>query len=221
MKAFVSWSGGKESSLACWKVIKRGFEVKYLLNMVSEGGRYSHSHGISLPLLKKQAEAIKIPIVQVKTTWKSYEENFKKAVLRLKEEGIEAGVFGDIDLREHRDWIERVCRELKIKAILPLWGQEREKLLKEFIEVKFEAIVVAIDTNYLDKELLGERINEEFIQKLKERKNIDLCGEKGEYHTFVYGGPIFKKPLEFITGKRILRDKRCFLEVKPKICIRD
>jgi len=216
MKVFVSWSGGKESSLACWKVIKRGFEVKYLLNMVSEDGRYSRSHGISLLLLKKQAEAMEIPIVQVKTTWKSYEENFKKAVLRLREEEIEAGVFGDIDLREHKDWIERVCRELKIKAILPLWEQEREKLLKEFIEAGFKAIVVAIDTNYLDKELLGERIDEEFIQELKRIKEIDLCGERGEYHTFVYGGPIFKKPLEFITGKKILRDKRCFLEIKLK-----
>ena len=216
MKVFVSWSGGKESSLACWKVIKRGFEVESLLNMVSEGGRYSRSHGISLPLLKKQAEAMEIPILHVKTTWKSYEENFKKAVLRLREKEIEAGVFGDIDLREHKDWIERVCRELKIKAILPLWGQEREKLLKEFIEAGFKAIVVAIDVDCLDKELLGERINEEFIQKLKAMKEIDLCGEKGEYHTFVYGGPIFKKPLEFITGKKILRDKRCFLEIKLK-----
>ncbi|OQX80631.1 MAG: ATP pyrophosphatase [Candidatus Omnitrophica bacterium 4484_70.1] len=216
MKVFVSWSGGKESSLACWKVIKRGFEVKYLLNMVSEDSRYSRSHGISLLLLKKQAEAMEIPIVQVKTTWKSYEENFKKAVLRLREEEIEAGVFGDIDLREHRDWVERVCKELKIKAILPLWGKEREKLLKEFIETGFKAIVVAIDVDCLDKELLGERINEEFIQKLKAMKEIDLCGERGEYHTFVYGGPIFKKPLEFITGKKILRDKRCFLEIKLK-----
>ena len=216
MKVFVSWSGGKESSLACWKVIKRGFEVKYLLNMVSEDGKHSRSHGISPSLLRKQAEAMEIPIVQVKTTWKSYEENFKKAVLKLKEKGVEAGVFGDIDLREHRDWIERVCRELKIKAILPLWGRERENLLKEFIEEGFKAIVVAIDTNYLDKELLGERISEEFIQKLKTIKDIDLCGERGEYHTFVYRGPIFKKPLEFITGKKILRDKRCFLEVKLK-----
>ena len=78
MKVFVSWSGGKESSLACWKVIKGGFEVRYLLNMVSEDGRYSRSHGISPCLLRKQAEVMEIPIMQVKTTWRSYEENFKK-----------------------------------------------------------------------------------------------------------------------------------------------
>jgi len=217
MKVFVSWSGGKESSLACWKVLKRGFEVKYLLNMVSEDGKYSHSHGISPYLLKKQAEAMGIPIVQVKTSWKSYEENFKNAVLKLKEEGIEAGVFGDISLREHREWIERVCRELKIKAILPLWNKARERLLEEFIEAGFKAIVVVVDINFLGKELLGERINKEFIQKLKTIKSIDICGEKGEYHTFVYEGPIFKKPLKFITGKRTLKDKRCFLELRLKI----
>ena len=214
MKAFVSWSGGKESSLACWRVIKRGFEVKYLLNMVSEDGRYSRSHGISSRLLRKQAEAIKIPIAQVKTSWKTYEENFKKAVLKLKEQGIEAGVFGDIDLREHRDWVERVCRELKIKAILPLWEQDREELLKEFIGVGFKAIVAAVDADCLSKELLGHRINREFIQKLKTIKDIDLCGEEGEYHTFVYGGPIFRKPLKFVTGRKILKDKKWFLEIK-------
>ena len=213
MKVFVSWSGGKESSLAYWKVIKRGFEVKYLLNMVSEDGKHSRSHGISLSLLRKQAEAMKIPIMQVKTTWKSYEENFKKAVLKLKEQGIEAGVFGDIDIREHRDWVERVCKELKIKAILPLWEQDREELLKEFMEVGFKAIVAVVDADCLSKELLGHRINKEFIQKIKTIKDIDLCGEKGEYHTFVYEGPIFKKPLKFGIGRKVLKHKRWFLEI--------
>jgi len=216
VKVFISWSGGKESSLACWRAIKRGFEVKFLLNMVSEDGRYSRSHGISSSLLKKQAEAIKIPMVQVKTTWNSYEEDFKRAVLQLKEKGIKAGVFGDIDLREHRDWVERVCRELKIKAILPLWKQKREELLKEFIQAGFKAIVVAVDVNYLGKELLGYRINREFIEKLKTIKDVDLCGEEGEYHTFVYGGPIFRKPLKFVTGRKILKDKKWFLEIKLK-----
>jgi len=216
MKVFISWSGGKESSLACWRAIKRGFEVKYLLNMVSEDGRYSRSHGISSPLLRKQAEAIKIPMVQVKTCWKSYEENFKKAVLKLKQKGIEAGVFGDIDLREHRDWVERVCGKLKIKAILPLWEQEREELLKEFIWAGFKAIVVTVDINCLGKELLGNRINRKFIEKIKRIKDVDLCGERGEYHTFVYGGPIFRKPLKFVTGRKILKDKKWFLEIKLK-----
>lgn len=213
MKVFISWSGGKESSLAYWKVIKRDFEVKYLLNMVSEDGKYSCSHGINSHLLRKQAEAMKIPIMQVKTTWKSYEKNFKKAVLKIKEEGIEAGVFGDIDIREHRDWIERVCKELKIKAIFPLWKKKRENLLKKFIDVGFKAIVISIDVNCLGKELLGERINKEFIQKIKTIKDIDLCGERGEYHTFVYGGPIFKKPLKFVIGRKVLKHKRWFLEI--------
>ena len=122
MKAFVSWSGGKETSLSCYKVMQnQDVKVAYLLNMTSEDGKYSRSHGIGSDLLRAQSEAIEIPIVQRKTSWKTYEEEFKRAVSDLEKDGIEAGVFGDIDLQEHRDWVERVCREIGIKPILPLW----------------------------------------------------------------------------------------------------
>jgi uncharacterized protein (TIGR00290 family) len=213
-EAFVSWSGGKETSLACYMAKNLdNFKVKYLLNMVSEDGRYSRSHGLNSRLLKLQAEAIGIPIIQRKTTWKNYEEEFKKAVLDLKREGIKAGIFGDIDLQEHRDWVERVCKEIGIKPILPLWKEERERLLEEFIQAGFKAIVVATNANFLGNEWLARRINKEFIEDLKALGNIDLCGERGEYHTFVYDGPIFEKPVEFIIGKKTLKNKHWFLEL--------
>jgi uncharacterized protein (TIGR00290 family) len=190
-------------------------KVAYLLNMISEDGKYSRSHGISSNLLKLQADAIGIPIVQRKTTWEDYENEFKKVVLEFKKESnIKAGVFGDIDLQEHRDWVERVCKKLKIKPILPLWKKEREELLKEFVQVGFKAIVVATDAQFLDKEWLGCQINKKFIEELKTLGNIDLCGEKGEYHSFVYDGPIFKKPVEFTIGEKIAEDRHWFLELK-------
>jgi uncharacterized protein (TIGR00290 family) len=217
VKVFVSWSGGKETSLSCYRVIKnQDIKVAYLLNMISEDGKHSRSHGISSELLKIQAEAIGIPLVQRKTTWDTYEEEFKKAVLGFKKDGVEKGVFGDIDLQEHRDWVERVCNEVGVKAHLPLWKKEREKLLKEFIKVGFKAIVVATNTDFLGQEWLGREINEEFIEDLRFQSNIDLCGEKGEYHTFVYDGPIFKKPVEVAVGKKTFRDKHWFLELLPK-----
>jgi len=214
LKAFVSWSGGKESSLSCYRVMqKQGVKGVCLLNMISEDGKHSRSHGISPKLLQAQAEAIGIPIIQRKTTWASYEERFKKALLDFKKEGIQAGVFGDIDLQEHRDWVERVCKDVDIKPLLPLWKEKREKLLMEFINLGFKAIVVATNQEFLGKEWLGRIIDQEFVKGLKNLGNVDLCGEKGEYHTFVYDGPIFKKPVEFIVGGKVLKDKQWLLEL--------
>ncbi|MEW6680839.1 MAG: diphthine--ammonia ligase [bacterium] len=216
MRTFTSWSGGKESMLSCYRARQNsGIEVTYLLNMVSEDGRFSRSHGIPSDLLKAQAEAIGIPILQRKTLWKTYEEEFKMAVLDLKGYGITAGIFGDIDLAGHRDWVERVCKEVGIKPILPLWKNEREELMLEFIRVGFKAIIVACNSNFLGKEWLGREIDQGLINDLKALP-IDLCGENGEFHSFVYDGPIFKNPIEFIKGKKALEDNRLLLEVKLK-----
>lgn len=216
-KAFISWSGGKETSLACYRVTQnQDIKVAYLLNMVSEDGKRSRSHGVSSALLKAQSDALGIPIIQRRTTWGSYEEVFKKAVSGLKKEGIEIGIFGDIDLQEHRDWVERVCKEIEIKPLLPLWKEDREELLQEFIRIGFKAIVVAAKADLLGKEWLGRRIDEEFIEDLKKLNDVDLCGEKGEYHTFVYDGPIFKRPVRFAVGKKVFRDKHWFLKIIPE-----
>lgn len=185
-------------------------EVSYLLNMISEDGRRSRSHGIGVTLLKAQSEAMGIPILQIRSSWEDYEKGFKKAILELKEKGIEAGIFGDIDLEEHRAWAERVCKETDIKAILPLWGREREEILKEFINLDFEAIVVATS---FDKNWLGRKIDEKFLQELKVLKEIDICGENGEYHTFVTDGPIFKKRIKILKTKVLKRGKYCFLDI--------
>jgi len=172
MKAFISWSGGKESCLSCYEAMQsKDIEVSYLLNMISEDGRRSRSHGISVGLLRLQSEAMGIPILQIRSSWEDYEKRFKRAVLELKEKGIEAGIFGDIDLEQHRAWVERVCKEMGIKAILPLWGREREDILKEFINLGFEAIVVATS---FDKNWLGRKIDKKFLQELETLEEIDL-----------------------------------------------
>ena len=227
MKAFVSWSGGKETSLACYKAMQnKNLKVKYLLNMISEDGKHSSSHGLDSGLLRAQSDAMGIPIIQEKTTWEGYEKVFKRRLSRLKESGVEIGIFGDIDLQEHRDWVERVCREIGIRPVLPLWKEDREVLLKEFIQAGFKAIVVATKADLLGKEWLGRRIDKGFIKNLKKQSNVDLCGEKGEYHTFVYDGPIFREPVRFTTARKVFKDKprscaqergkRWFLEIIPE-----
>ncbi len=181
--------------------------------MTSEDGKRSRSHGVISEIIKLQAEAMGISILQRKTRWESYEEEFKETIFDLKRKGIQAGVFGDIDLEEHRDWIERVCKKMEIQPILPLWGMERKGLLLEFIEKGFQAIVVAIDSDFLDPTWLGRKIDEKFLSNLEQVKGIDLCGEHGEYHTFVYDGPIFKRPVRFIIGKQSFNGKYGFLEL--------
>ena len=211
MKAFISWSGGKESCLSCYEAMQsKDIEVSYLLNMISEDGRRSRSHGISVELLRVQSEAMGIPILQIRSSWEDYEKRFKRAVLELKEKGIKAGIFGDIDLEQHRAWVERVCKEIGIKAILPLWGREREDILKEFINLGFEAIVVATS---FDKNWLGRKIDKKFLQELKTLEEIDLCGENGEYHTFVTDGPIFKKRIKILETKIVNQGKNLFLDI--------
>lgn len=215
INAFCCWSGGKESVFSLYKAEKSGIRIGYLLNMISEDGKHSRSHGLNPELLKRQAMKLQIPILQQETTWEGYEREFKKAIHELKGKGIDAGIFGDIDLQEHRDWIERVCGEAEIKPILPLWGMDRGELLLEFIDAGFKALLVAVGSKFLGEQWLGRRIDKKFLSDLGKMGHIDLCGENGEYHTFVYDGPIFRSPIEFTEGKKILKDKYWFLELIP------
>lgn len=211
--AFCCWSGGKESALSFYKAKEADIHLKYLISMISEDGQYSRSHGLNPELLERQGMKIQLPVLQRKATWEGYEGEFKKVIIELNERGIRAGVFGDIDLQQHRDWIERVCEETGIKPILPLWGKERKGLLQEFIDKGFKAIVVTVNSELLDEGWLGRRIDKKFILDLEKMSHIDLCGENGEYHTFVYDGPIFRSPVEFTIGGRILKDNHWFLEL--------
>lgn len=216
-KAFVSWSGGKDSTLAFYNAMKDGeIEVAYLLNMLSENGTHSRSHHLSVAALKAQAEAMSIPIVQRQATWGGYEEEFKSALAVFKEEDVQTGVFGDIDVQEHRDWVERVCSESGLNAILPLWQRSRESLMDEFVSLGFKAVVVTVKLECLGSEWLGRQLDRQFVEDMKRLPQVDLCGENGEYHTFVYDGPLFKKPVVFATGEKVLEDKHCFLELKIK-----
>ena len=213
MKVFSSWSGGKECAMATHKAISQGHEVIYLLNFISEDGERSRSHGTKASVLALQAEAIGIPLIQVKTSWENYEENFKKAVRELRDKGIEGGVFGDMDLEEHREWVERVCSEVGIKAFLPLWGIKVEELIEEFLKLKFKAIVVA---TRLEETLLGKVLGKALVRQIS-KLGSHPCGESGEYHTFVTDGPLFRKALKVTRGERKKRDNLWLLEISAAL----
>jgi len=202
-RTFVSWSGGKESCLACYKVMLEGFDVSYLLNFVNLRG-ISMPHQLRSELIRTQSEAIGIPLIQKRASSKTYEREFRKAIFQLKDLGVEIGVFGDIDIQLHRDYFERVCGD-DIKTMWPLWRQEREKILNEFINAGFVAIVVATKSNLLGEEWVGRKIDKTFIKDLRNHREVDLCGEWGEYHSFVIDGPIFKKHIKICESNKKLR----------------
>ena len=158
-----------------------------------------------------QAEAIGIPLLQKETTWNGYEQEFKNAVRSLIPDGVKGMVFGDIYLQEHKDWVERVCGELGIEVIEPLWGQEPEKILLEFIDTGFEAMIVSAKADLFDEGWIGQKVDREFLRYLQDR-NIDVCGENGEYHTLVTYAPMFKGKIEITRSRPIVRDDYRFLD---------
>jgi uncharacterized protein (TIGR00290 family) len=213
---FASWSGGKDCCLALHRAIGSGLDIRYLANTVTEDGQRSCSHGISAEVIRQQSEAMGIPIRQRPTTRETYEAVFINMLRAFKQEGIEGGVFGDIDFNAHREWIERVCREAGITPFLPLWLENQHKLLREFIDAGFEAIVVAAKAELFGDEVLGRKIDTDFLKHLDElskTKKITPCGEAGEYHTLVVDGPIFQKRLEILKTRKVLREGTRFLEI--------
>ncbi len=193
MKAFFSWSGGKDSMLALHRALDQGYEVCALLTLFDESGERSRSHGLSPALLQAQAQALGIPLVTARTTSQSYEAVMQEQLRRFKAQGIDYGLFGDIDLQAHRDWEEKVCAQAGLEARLPLWGEDRLALVQEFLGLGYKAQVVCVNGQYLDASFCGRPFDQAFIDRLP--AGVDACGENGEFHTAVLNGPRFRRAL--------------------------
>ena len=181
------------------------------MNFISKEFHRVSFHGTEARLIELQSQAIGIPLLQKETTWDSYEQEFKEAVRSLIPAGVTGMIFGDIYLQEHKDWVERVCGELGIKAVEPLWGKSTKETITGFIDAGFEAVIVSANADLIDEEWVGRRVDKAFIDYLK-KKNIDLCGENGEYHTLVIDGPIFNRRIELTQSKTINRDNYWLLD---------
>ncbi len=215
MKVVSLWSGGKDSCFACYKAKQQGYQIISVINFTDSDRVNSVSHGLSADIIQKQADLIDIPLLQKTMPKKGYKDAFKVLIEELKaKEGIEGIVFGDIYLQEHRDWIDKVCEELRVEPILPIWTHDTEKLIRDIIDAGFKSIVVSTRKDILGEEWLGREIDDKFIKDLSAIGNIDLCGEKGEFHTFTYDGPIFKQKIKFDIGEKRLENGRWFLEIR-------
>jgi diphthine-ammonia ligase len=212
-----SWSGGKDSCFACYQALAQGYKISHLVNFVSQQYQRVSFHGTDKRLIQLQSQAIGIPVFQKETTFGNYTEDFKNAIRTLLPGGIKGMVFGDIYNDQHLAWVEGVCAELGIEAVEPLWGKSTESILTGFIDAGFEAVIVSAKAQLIDEEWLGRVVDRDFINYLKSR-NVDLCGENGEYHTLVVGGPLFKRKIEITESRTIKREGYWFLDtIKYKL----
>lgn len=214
-KFVVSYSCGKDSTLSLYRMIKAGHIPVALLVTVDKKVLRSWFHGIPDKLLKDVSKSLDIPLVLVASNGKeNYGETFVEALKKIKEEmGAEACVFGDIDLMAHRTWCEDKCEKAGLEAIFPLWEEDREALTYEFIDSGFKTVIKNVKLSILGEEFLGEVLTKDVVERLK-AAGSDACGENGEYHTFVFDGPLFKERINFETGDNILTETHGFLDIK-------
>lgn len=212
MKFVMSYSCGKDSTLALHKMISKGHTPVGLIVIVNEDENRSFFHGVDENLLKRYSKALSIPLILCKTKGENYhlamEEGLKKAISM----GAEIVCFGDLDIDENRKWSEERCKNVGILAEFPLWQKERKENVYEIIDLGYKCVIKNLNKNLLPKDLLGKIIDLDVI-KVMEKSNIDICGENGEYHTIVVDGPIFKTPLEYKKGKTLEFENHLVIEI--------
>jgi len=213
MKFVASYSGGKESALAVYRAIEQGHIPVALITTYNTDMGRSHFHGLSQPVLENVSDALGIPLMLIKTSGADYMQNFEKALLGAKALGAEGCVFGDIDIEGHRQWCSQRCENAGLEPLFPLWGERRKKIVHEFIDSGFVANIAVVNTNHLGDDFLGERLTREVAARI-EAQGADICGENGEYHTFVSAGPIFSQPVRFSFGEKVVQNEYAILPVQ-------
>ena len=214
-KFAASYSGGKDGALAIYRAIQNGMEPIMLIVTFNTDENRSWFHGIPEDTLKKISDSLGVSIKIVRTTSERYGEDFEKALREAKAAGAECCVFGDIDLQAHFDWCSRRCEAAALQAVFPLWQESREKMVKEFIGAGFRAVITIVDTKQLDAKFLGRELTLETAESIRET-GADICGENGEYHTFVTGGPLFKTDIEAVLGEPFNKDGYAILPITNK-----
>ncbi len=207
-KTYFNWSSGKDASLALYKLLQnKEYEIGTLLtNINKDFGRVS-MHGLQESLLDAQAKSIGLPLEKLyfpkDVTMDLYDEKMKEKITSLKSRGYNYAGFGDIFLEDLKSYRDNKLAEVDVKGVYPIWKQNPKDLIQEILDLGFKAITVCVNPKLLGKEFVGRIIDEQFIKDLPD--NVDVCGENGEFHTFVFDGPIFSHPIDFEIGEKTLR----------------
>jgi uncharacterized protein (TIGR00290 family) len=214
----VSWSGGKDSCMALYEIQKSGsYEVAGLLTTVTRDYDRISIHGVRRTLLERQAESLALPLREVfiskAASNEEYELRMKEALLEYCRSGVVSVVFGDLFLQDIREYRERLLAEVAMQGLYPIWQKDTRELIREFIGSGFKAVVTCVDPKALDRSFAGRMIDEKFLAELP--ATVDPCGENGEFHSFVFDGPIFREPVNLTAGEVTERDGFCFCDFSP------
>jgi len=216
-KIAISWSSGKDSTLCLHTLLReRKYEISYLLTTVTEPYYRVSMHGVREDLLILQAESIGVKLMKVYIpagcSNELYEKKMSEACAQLQNMGVTAIAFADIFLEDVRRYREKNLVGTGIRPLFPLWGRNTRELAHEFLDLGYKAIVVCVDLEKLTINFAGREYDRTFLKDLPE--GCDPCGENGEFHTFVYSGPIFKKPIPFSLGEKVIRENRfCYQDL--------
>lgn len=212
-KVIISWSGGKDSALALYQAKKnKDHEIASLLTTVTKDYDRISMHGVRQSLLEKQSACLGLPLNKVfiskSKSNREYESKMKNFLLGQKAKGVSSIVFGDVFLEDLRLYRENNLKKVGLQAFFPLWKTNTSNLAKRFIDLGFKAIITCVDSRVLSKDFVGREFNQQFLADLP--PSIDPCGENGEFHSFVYAGPICKQPIACKIGKIVLKDNRFY-----------
>jgi uncharacterized protein (TIGR00290 family) len=214
----LSWSGGKDSALVLHELLMDpSIEMRGLLTTVTEGYDRVSMHGVRTTLLSAQAEALSVPLRIVRIPPRASNEQYERAMLdgfdQLRREGVEAVAFGDLFLEDVRAYRERLLTGTGLRPLFPLWGKQTTDLAKRFVACGFRAVLVCVDPRQVDVSHCGSEYDMELLRALPER--ADPCGENGEFHTFVYDGPMFGEPIATQRGVVVEREGFVFCDLLP------
>lgn len=213
-----SWSGGKDSSMALYYLLREStYRISSLMTNLTEGYDRISMHGVRVELLEMQAEALGFSLYKIYTSQKSSNEEYEQAMgetfLHFQGKGITTVAYGDIFLEDLKLYREKLLEKSGFSGIYPIWKRPTSSLARKFIESGFKAVVICVKSELLDKSFAGRPYNEEFLRDLPD--NVDPCGENGEFHSFVFEGPIFRKPLAVKTGKVVTRGPFHYCDLLP------
>jgi uncharacterized protein (TIGR00290 family) len=221
-KLWLSWSSGKDSGWALHVLRQQGdYEITGLITTINSAFDRVAMHGTRRELVEMQAEAARIPLIQAPLPWPcanvDYEAAMKRVCDRALAEGVSAIAFGDLFLADIRAYREQQLKGTGLEPLFPLWGIATDQLAKQMISGGLRAKLVCVDPKQLDAKFAGREFDLQLLSELP--AGVDPCGENGEFHTFVYGGPMFRKPLPVSTGEHVNRDGFCYCDVLAAVAL--